>query len=204
MLRKGLALALARQGWEVTGEAGTGKDAVAGVCRTNPDLAILGVEMREMNGLEALREIKSRRPSVAVLIYTGRPVFEYLTRAVDSGAAGFLLKDAPEEVLVSEIRRIAMGEQVLGTEWLISILREIQAKSWEKDPKGDGHPLSPRELEILQAIGKGLATEEIAAMFALSVCTVNVHVHNFLKKLRVSDRTQALVWAARRKLITFD
>jgi DNA-binding NarL/FixJ family response regulator len=204
MLRKGLALSITQQGWQVVGEASTGQDAVSGVIHSDPDLAILGVEMKGMSGLDALREIKSRKPKVAVLIYTARPAFEYLVMAVESGAAGFILKDAPEEALISEIARIATGEHVLDTEWRLSILREIQAKSLERNPGENGYPLTRRELEMLQAIGNGLPTEEIAALFSLSVHTINAHVHNILKKLHVSDRTQALVWAARRKLVSFE
>lgn len=160
--------------------------------------------MKEMSGLEALREIKSRKPEVNVIIYTARPSFEYLVRAVESGASGFVLKDAPEDVLLADIRRIAAGETLLSADWQVSTLKEIYAKSQDVSPHQDAGLLTPREVEILQAIGKGLPTEEIAEVFSVSVHTVNTHIHNVLKKLGLEDRTQALVWAARRKLVTFD
>jgi DNA-binding NarL/FixJ family response regulator len=204
VMRRGLTQLLTQQGWEVAGEADSGPDVVSGVCQTQPDLVVLGVQMPEKNGLEVLREIRGCCPRSAILIYTAFPLLENLLRAVDFGAAGFLLKTAPEEELVAQVRRIAAGEYILDTQWRKTILHEIQARSQVAHADPGENPLSHREVEILQAIAMGLNTQEIAKVCTLSVHTVGVHIQHILKKLRVPDRTQALVWAARRNLVTFE
>ena len=204
ILRKGLAAALSGGGLQVVGEASSGPEAIEGVRRANPDLTILGLRLNGMPGLEVLKILKRELPGLHVYIYTADPCLEDLVRAADCGASGCLLKNAPEEVLLDQVRRILEGERIVTSEWRLAFFQEVLAKAAERSPVGTRHGLTVREVEILQTLARGLTTEQIAETLSLSVHTVRVHIRNILGKAGVSDRTQALAWAAKRKIVTFD
>jgi DNA-binding NarL/FixJ family response regulator len=203
LFRQGLATVLKHAGITVAGEASTGHEALTRTKSLEPDIVILDVRMPDMDGLQALKAIKAARPRTAVVILTTYQNADYLWTAVLNGAAAYLLKDAPGEELVGLIHRVSEGENVLDT-------RQIRTMMQENDPEQtpaavkkilDDWELTDRERDILQAIANGLRNAEIAKLLDIEVATVKSHSNHIFKKMNVSDRTQAALWAIRHGLI---
>ena len=203
VVRIGLRLVLATQpDFEVVGEAESGRGALE-LCRTlRPDLVLMDVSMPEMDGLEATRAIKTELPTTSVLIITAHEDATYLLRAVEAGAAGYVLKNAPKGRLIDAVRRVLSGESPLHQELAMQLIRSFS----DKDGEGTAleptqsqaaliEPLTARELEVLRLVAKGYNNPEIASNLVISRATVKTHVQNIIRKLNVSDRTQAAIRA---------
>ena len=164
---------------EVVGDAGTGEAAVAEALRLAPDVAILDLEMPVRDGLWAAAELRRRLPSCRVLILTvfGRP--GYLRRAVDSGVAGFLLKDAPPGELAEAVRRAAAGQTVIDPKLALTALRDGTS------------PLTAREREVLALSVDGASVEDVAARLHLSGGTVRTYLSIAIQKLHARNRFEA-------------
>ncbi len=203
LFRQGLAAVLKRAGIAVVGEASTGHEALTRTRSLEPDLVVLDIRMPDMDGLQALKAIKSARPRTAVVILTTYQNADYLWTAILNGAAAYLLKDAPGEELVDMIRRVSDGENVLDTGQIRSMMQENAAESPPADTGKilEEMELTEREREILQAIANGLRNAEIAKLMDIEVATVKSHSNRLFKKMNVSDRTQAALWALRHGLI---
>jgi RNA polymerase sigma factor (sigma-70 family) len=188
---------------EVIGEASNGREAVE-LCRTlEPDLVLMDVNMPEMNGLTATRVIKREHPDIAILMVTMYENPDYLLEALDAGAAGYVLKDAPAERLLNAIHRTLNGESPLNQELAALLLRRL-AEERKQDVPGKRNPrnplreelrerVTPREKEVLELVASGKTNQEIAQTLVISKGTVKVHVERIIRKLEVSDRTQAVV-----------
>jgi DNA-binding NarL/FixJ family response regulator len=216
LVREGLHLVLSREpDLEVVGEASDGREAVE-VCRKlKPDLVLMDVRMPEMDGLEATREIKREQPSVSVLVVTTYENPDYLLEALKAGAAGYVLKDAPKGQLVNAMRRVLSGESPLNQELAARLIQRLASES--PLPGRLSHPsgspeqpkravpipsgLTPRELEVLGFLAQGKSNPDIAGTLSISRATVKVHVERIIRKLGVSDRTQAVVRAIEMGLI---
>jgi two-component system response regulator DesR len=180
MIRGALIALLAGQpDIETVGEASTGEEAVAEALRLQPDVALLDIEMPGRDGLWAATELRQKLPSCRVLILTvfGRP--GYLRRAVDSGVAGFLLKDAPPGQLADAVRRTAAGQTVIDPKLAIAALAEGTS------------PLTPRERDALALSVRGASVEEIAGTLHLSNGTVRSYLSIAIQKLNARNRTEA-------------
>jgi DNA-binding NarL/FixJ family response regulator len=195
---------------EVVGEARDGREAVELCRRLDPDLVLMDVRMPKMDGLEATRAIKAEQPSVSVLVVTTYDNPDYLLEAIKAGAAGYVLKDAPNRQLTNAIRRSLEGESPLNQELASQVIRRLAgeaaqpAQQQEPPPSsaGDGaaaHPLpkglTPREAEVLKLVALGKTNQEVAEGLFISKATAKVHVRRVIAKLGVSDRTQAVVRA---------
>ncbi len=194
---------------EVVGEARDGREAVELCRRLDPDLVLMDVRMPEMDGLEATRAIKAEHPSVGVLVVTTYDNPDYLLEAIKAGAAGYVLKDAPNRQLTNAIRRSLEGESPLNQELASQLIRRLadeatQAARQEPPPSAaeDGAAAQPlraeltsRELEVLKLVARGKTNQEIAEGLFISKATAKVHVRHVIAKLGVSDRTQAVVRA---------
>ena len=194
--------------FRIVGEAADGLEALDLCRRTRPDLVLMDVRMPRMDGLAATRAIKQKHPETSVLMVTMHENPDYLLEAIRAGAAGYVLKDATREDLVSAIRRVLSGESPLAPELAAHLLRRLAHEVREPvaprpEPAKLFEPPTPRELEVLELLALGWTNREIAGNFVLSTGTVKRHVENIIAKLRVSDRTQAVVRALELGIISF-
>ena len=209
LLRKGLRSVLAGEpDLEVVGEASSGREAVELCRRLQPDLVLMDVRMPEMDGLAATRAIKRDHPHICVLMVTMHENADYLLEALDAGAAGYVLKDATGDRLVNAVHRTLSGESPLNQELAMHALRRL-AEERKQDPtptpkprKPLREPLTPREAEVLQLLASGQTNQKIAHTLVISKGTAKVHVERIIRKLGVSDRTQAAVRAIELGLLT--
>jgi two-component system response regulator DesR len=180
MVRGALAALLTLEGdIDVVAQVTRGDEVVPTAEETRPDVALLDIEMPSMDGLTAAAALRVALPTCRVLILTtfGRP--GYLRRAMESGASGFLLKDAPASELAAAIRRVAAGERVVDPSLALAALSE------------GGNPLSPREREVLAVARDGASIAEIATALFLSEGTVRNHLSAAIQKLAVHNRVEA-------------
>ncbi len=193
---------------EVVGEARDGREAVELCRRLNPDLVLMDVRMPKMDGLEATRTIKAEQPSVSVLVITTYDNPDYLLEAIKAGAAGYVLKDAPNRQLTNAMRRALDGESPLNQELASQLIQRLADEATQPAQKphtaveGRGAGAAPppneltlRELEVLKLVARGKTNQDIAESLFISKATAKVHVRRIISKLGVSDRTQAVVRA---------
>ncbi len=178
---------------EVVGEASTAREAISGIARTSPDVAILDVRLPDGDGIEVCREIRSTSPEIACLMLTSFADDEALLGAVMAGAAGYVLKQIRGSDLVGSVRRVARGESLLDAH-LVAQTRARLGRSEGNDRLGR---LSPQERRILELIAQGKTNREIAATLYLAEKTVKNYVSNLLIKLEMKRRTEAAVFAVR-------
>jgi DNA-binding NarL/FixJ family response regulator len=203
LLRRGFRSLLSGEpGLEVVGEASTGLEAIELCRRLVPDLILMDVRMPEMDGITATRRIKDEQPGVSVLMVTMHENPDYLLEALDAGAAGYVLKDAPAERLINAVRRTLDGESPLNQELATRLLRQLAEEKQDTpshtpprhyEPLEDA--LTPRETEVLELLTTGQTNQQIAQTLTISKGTAKVHVERIIRKLEVSDRTQAAVRA---------
>jgi DNA-binding NarL/FixJ family response regulator len=194
VVRQGLRTFLAtRAGFEVVGEAGDGEAAVAEAARLRPDVILMDLVMPGVDGLEAIGRIRSADPSARILVLTSFASQEQVLPALRRGAAGYLLKDAAPAEVEAAIRAVHRGEGLLDPAVTATVLAEVARP--EADP-GVG-ALTPREREVLALLGRGLTNAAIARELFVAEKTVKTHVSSILAKLRLADRTQAALYAAR-------
>jgi DNA-binding NarL/FixJ family response regulator len=180
---------------EVVGEAANGGEAVALSRELKPDVVLMDVRMPNLDGIEATRQIidgSDRAPRVLVL--TTFDLDEYVYEALRAGASGFLLKDAPEEQLVSGIRIVAGGGSLFAPAVTRRLIERFAGNAPPKSPPALVE-LTPRELEVLRLLARGLSNEEIARELVVSEHTTKTHVAHILSKLDLRDRVQAVVLA---------
>ena len=195
MVRQGLRFLLEHEGgFEVVGECEDGSTAAGEAARVNPDVILLDLLMPRVDGLTALRQIKSRAPDARVVILTSHRADNRVREALTAGARAYLLKTAGVEDVVTTVRAVAAGQIVLD-----SVMAGRLISGSHKDRIIDR--LSPRELEVLAAIGGGSSNKEIAQRLDIGEETVKSHVSSVLAKLELHDRTQAALFAAREHLV---
>lgn len=197
---------------EVVGEAANGRQAVELCRRLKPDLVMMDVRMPEMDGLEATREIKANQPEVSVLVITTYENPDYLFEAMKAGAAGYVLKDAPKPQLINAVRRVLNGEsplnqklaaqliqrlanEVVGGQREAPLVRVRERKNRTGSAAAPYEDLTPREREVMGLLIQGKTNPQIAEALVISRATAKVHVERIIRKLGVSDRTQAVVRA---------
>ena len=195
MVRAGLASMLTDDEIEVVGEASSGAEAVESVARLDPELVLLDVELPDMDGIEALTWIKSRAPKTAVLMVSMHDDAGVVRRAVEAGAAGYVLKGIGRRELLAAVRAVRDGGSVVDPALLRALAHPAAAEG------GAGDALTRVELEMLALLAAGLTNREIAERMRWSLGTVKKYVQRILEKLHVSDRTQAAVVAVRQRLV---
>jgi DNA-binding NarL/FixJ family response regulator len=187
---------------EVVGEASNGHEAIHSAGRFDPDVVLMDIRMPELDGIAATREITAKYP-VRVLVLTTYDLDEYVYDALQAGASGFLLKDTPPAQLADGIRAVAGGEALLAptvTRRLIEEFARVGLARRARPPALD--ELTPRELDVLQLLARGMSNAEIAAALVLGDTTVKTHVTHVLNKLGLRDRVQAVVLAYESGLVT--
>jgi len=187
---------------EVVGEGGNGEEALALIKTHAPDLVLMDLQMPVMNGVQATRRIKRDRPTLPVLVLTTYAADEWVFDAVHAGAAGYLLKDTRPAELISAIKGTVTGETFLDPAIAGKVLRHA-ARSQSRTPQPTNliENLSPRELDVLALVVKGLNNRQIGEKLHLATGTVRNHVSVIMAKLAVSDRTQAAVLAVKMGLV---
>ncbi len=193
VVREGLRLALLRSPHiRVVGEAPDGETAVSLAERRLPDVIVMDLRMPGMDGIEATEEIMRRVPDAKVLIFTAYSERALLQRGLESGAKGYILKEAPHETLLRAIEKVAAGETFVDPA-LMSALTQARG--------GNTDVLTAREREILQLLADGMSNADVAAQLFISQETVKSHVRHILTKLEADTRTQAVAIALRDAMI---
>jgi DNA-binding NarL/FixJ family response regulator len=203
LVRAGFRLVLENhEDLEVVGEASNGREAVHSAGRLRPDVVLMDIRMPELDGIAATREITATHPA-RVLVLTTYDLDEYVYDALQAGASGFLLKDTPPAQLVDGIRAVHRGEALLAptvTRRLIEEFARVRPAPRARPAELD--ELTPRELEVLAFLARGLSNAEIAAELVLGETTIKTHVAHVLGKLGLRDRVQAVVLAYESGLVT--
>jgi two-component system, NarL family, response regulator LiaR len=177
---------------EMVAVAEDGVQAVEMAKEVRPDVILLDLVMPRMDGLEAISLIKNDNPEAKILVVTSFTEDDKVFPAIKSGALGYLLKDAPTEVLLQAIRDVYQGEVSLHPTIARKLIDEINHPSSLPPTKT---PLSERELGVLRLVAKGLSDQEIAEQLSITIRTVRFHVSNILSKLHLANRTQAALYA---------
>jgi DNA-binding NarL/FixJ family response regulator len=208
IVRDGLVAVLGTQpDLLVVGAAATGAEAVEMAGALRPDVALLDLEMPEMDGAEALRQLRRAYPSIRAIVFTAFDTDERIMEAVRAGAQGYMLKGAPREDIFRAIRVVYSGGSLLHPVAASSLLRHIrEGTDTDTDEEKPGHDapaqaLTSREVEVLRLLSTGLQNKEMAAELNVSIRTVKFHISSILNKLGAGNRTEALAIAIRQGLV---
>jgi len=195
LFRSGLKALLQRQpDFDIVGEAADGLEGVKLAEQLKPDVVLLDLDMPVMHGRDALSQILVTQPQLAVLMLTVSEDGEDLAECMKSGARGYLLKNINADFLLSSIRRAVDGDSVLSPEMTAKLVARLRAPAAEpRNQELDS--LTPRERETLSYLASGASNKEIARALDLAESTIKVHVQNILRKLGLSSRVQAAVYA---------
>ena len=199
MIREGLKNLLELDGEiEVIAEAENGEDCLKKLETITPDVLLLDINMPKKNGLEVLKSLKSKKSKLKVLVLTVHNEIEYLMKAVDIGVNGYVLKDSESAELKKAIFTVAEGESYIQP----SLIPALNAKMIETNKDAEKiKSLTKRELDVLKLLAVGMYNKEVGKRLEISERTVKNHVSNIFKKLGVTDRTQAAVFAIRNNLV---
>jgi DNA-binding NarL/FixJ family response regulator len=200
LFRRGIIELLQERGVDVVGEASLGADAIRQASELGPGVVLMDLNMPGMSGIEATQRMTAAAPLARVLVLTMMSEDDYVMNAVLAGACGYLLKDAPIEHIVDGIEAAARGESVISPRIASRLVQRLREPP-EIEPGLTGADLTPRELEVLALVARGLDNAEIAQALYLSQHTVKNHVSSILIKLQVENRIQAAVRAVRGGLV---
>ncbi len=198
IIRMGLRLMLDGSGLEIAAEATTAAEAIEAVERSAPDVVLMDIRMEGGDGLNALGRMKLDHPDLPIVLFSAYDNPTYIARAVALGASGYVLKSAPRERLIEALNTAVAGESAWTREELRRVTGALATPRLSQDIEV---PLTQRESEVLRQMALGLTNKEIAKMLGISYETVKEHVQHILRKIGVSDRTQAAVWAVRKNLV---
>lgn len=199
LIREGIKQLLEFDGSiEVIAEASNGNECLDKLKIFMPDVLLLDINMPEKNGIEVLQELKEKKSKVRILILTVHNELEYLLKAVDIGVDGYILKDSESSELKKAIQSICRGENYIQASLIPALNNRLVNRDIDKD-KIDS--LTNRELEVLIQVTNGMSNKEIATNLNISERTVKNHISNIFKKIDVSDRTQAAVFAIKNNII---
>jgi len=197
VIRTGLASLLAGTDIEIVAEAANGKDAIKQAEKVHPDVILLDIRMPDGDGLSTLEKLRAKVPESRVVMLSTYDNPTYVARAVALGASDYVLKGSSREDLVETITACAHGESPCRA----GELRRVASAMKIRQVVDDEVPLTQRETQVLRHVALGLSNREIGRSLEISVETVKEHVQNILRKIAVSDRTQAAVWAVRKGLV---
>jgi DNA-binding NarL/FixJ family response regulator len=198
VIRTGLANLLEGTDIEIVGEAPSGKEALKQAVKLKPDVILLDIRMPDGDGLASIDKLRAKVPTAKIVMLSTYDNPTYIARAVALGASDYVLKGSSRDDLVATIRAAAAGESPCHAGELRRIATTMKVKQVVAD---DDVPLTQRETQVLKHVALGLSNKEIGRSLEISVETVKEHVQNILRKIAVSDRTQAAVWAVRKGLV---
>lgn len=183
---------------QVVAQAGDGKEAIEKIVQYKPDVVLLDINMPIMNGLDVIKKLKEDKIEANVLMLTLHNEVEYLFKAVEIGVKGYVLKDSEADVLIKAIREVYKGDSYIQPNMAAKLFKKMNDQA-EKVSTCD--KLTKRELEVLKLITEGMLNKEIAHILCISEKTVKNHISNIFKKIEVSDRTQAAVFAIKNNVV---
>jgi DNA-binding NarL/FixJ family response regulator len=200
LFRRGIIELLQERGVDIVGEAALGADAIRQAAALGPGVVLMDLSMPGMSGIEATQRMTAAAPLARVLVLTMMSEDDYVMNALLAGACGYLLKDAPIDHIVDGIEAAARGESVISPRIASRLVQRLREPP-EIEPGLTGADMTPRELEVLVLVARGLDNAEIAQALYLSQHTVKNHVSSILIKLQVENRIQAAVRAVRGGLV---
>ena len=177
---------------DVVADVENGEEAIEAFRKLRPDLVVLDLRLPGMSGLETIRLLREEFKNVRILIFTSYAKGEEIYRALKAGASGFVLKEMPLDRLLDAIRAVHQGAQYIPSEIAMRIGERLLAQ------------LSPREIEVLHLLARGLSNKEIASQLGVVEGTVKIHITSIFSKLGVSDRTQALIESIKRGIVQIE
>jgi len=190
-------------GWEVCGEASTGREAVEMVERLQPQIVVMDVTMPELNGLEATRQIKKVAPATEILMFTGLETEELIRQVFEAGARSYILKTDGREQLESALRALAAHKPYFTTQvGEILFAKFLHGKPRAEDESTEGGRLTDREREIVQLLAEGGSNKEVADSLGISVKTVETHRAAIMKKLKFKSFSDLVRYAIRNHIIS--
>jgi two-component system response regulator DegU len=203
MLRQGIKQILELESdIAVVAQASNGEEAIKLARDYEPDVILMDINMPGTNGLQAIKEIKQEKPSSKIIVLTIHEDREYLFKALQMGAEGYVLKDAEPSVLIEAIRNVSRGQSFIQPSMTKELVKEFNRVTLHEKEKNDDNNLTAREIEVIELIAEGMINKEIAKRLYISEKTVKNHVSNIFKKLDVSDRTQAAIYAFKHNIKT--
>lgn len=201
MVRQGLKQLLELENEiEVIGEAGDGESAINQILELKPDIALIDINMPNGNGIEVTRALKNNKCETKIVILTIHNEIEYLLKAIDEGADGYVLKDSDFDTLIDAIKNVYNDKSYIQSSLAVQLAKKINNADETPESKYI-NDLTKREVEVLILITEGLLNKEIAQKLFISEKTVKNHVSNIFKKICVSDRTQAAVFAIKNSIV---
>ncbi len=191
-----------RPEWQVVGEVGDGREAVQLALKLNPDVAILDIGMPLLNGIEVTRQIVRRQPSTKVLIVSMHSDEAYITRALQAGAKGYLLKDSAGDDLLKGVAAVAAGKSFFSHVVAQSMIEDYMRRVADASVVDPFDSLSEREREIFQLIAEGHSNKDVALILSISPATVETHRAHILQKLDVHNTAELVLYAVRKGVIS--
>ncbi len=196
LVRQGLRALLERQGFQVASEASDGQEAVRLAAKVQPEVAILDISMPVLNGLDAARELLKSSPKTKVVLLTQHDEDHYVTEALRAGAKGYVLKSQAADDLVHAIREVCSGAVYLSPSISRAVVDAYLSRTYVSTD-----PLSARERQVLQLVGEGKSTKDVAAQLGISVKTAESHRARLMRKLDIHETASLVRYAIRRGLI---
>ena len=204
LLRQGIKKVLDLESdLSVIGEAADGEEAICLAQQLKPDIVLLDINMPRKNGLEVTRELRQLMPKLKIILLTIHDDENYVIEVIKAGATGYLLKDIEPGMLIKAVRSVHTGESFIYPTLAKRLFNEIGMDKKVEAPRSRGcqDTLTQREIEVLRLIGEGLSNQEMAQKLFLSEKTVKNHLTNIFRKINVSDRTQAVIYAIKHKIV---
>jgi DNA-binding NarL/FixJ family response regulator len=196
LIRQGLKALLEKHGFQVAGEASNGQEALRVAATARPDVAIVDIRMPVLNGVDAARELKKSSPKTKVILLTQHDEDQYVTEALRAGVKGYVLKSQIADDLVHAIKEVCRGSVYLSPKISSAVVDAYLSKT-----NAPADPLSARERQVLQLVGEGKSTKEIAALLGVSVKTAESHRARLMRKLDIHETASLVRYAIRRGLI---
>jgi len=185
---------------EVIGQAGDGETAIKEILELRPDVALIDINMPIINGIEVTRTLKEQQSITKIIILTIHNEIEYLLKAIDEGAKGYILKDSDFDILIEAVKTVYKNESYIQSNMAVQLAKILN----NRKNSGNANELTKREIQVLTLITQGLLNKEIAHSLNISEKTVKNHVSNIFKKIGVNDRTQAAVFAIKNSIVELD
>lgn len=201
LVRRSLRMMFELHNISVVGEAANGEEAIEATNRLKPTMVLMDVNMPKMDGIQAVKVIKTKHPGIQVIILTVHNQHEKVVQAIRDGSSAYVLKDSSPEQLIEIVESVAEGRYFVDTTIANELLVNLVQGNPPRQPQKDYSLLTMREKEVLQLIVNGLSNKEIAGKLKITLRTVKAHVSSILMKLNVNDRTQAAVLAIQEKLV---
>jgi two-component system response regulator NreC len=196
LIRQGLRALLEKQGFQVVSEASDGQEALRSVEKTQPEVAILDISMPVLNGVDAARELLKSSPKTRVILLTQHDEDQYVTEALRAGVRGYVLKSQAAEDLLHAIQEVCRGKVYLSPNISGAVVDAYLSKTYVSPD-----PLSARERQVLQLVGEGKSTKDVAVHLGISVKTAESHRARLMKKLDIHETASLVRYAIRRGLI---